>query len=193
MAHSSTTDPNEVTQLLHHWSDGDAQALDRLLPRVYADLRAMAAQRLSQFDDHDTLQPTALVHDVVLRMLGADALQFDNRDHFFNMAGRIMRQLLMDRARTAASARHGGDMQRELLSDTIPIPDDASNHEVRALDEALTELEQLDPRVAKIVELRYFVGLSVAEAAQALRIDVRTVYRDWQMARAWLRERIAAA
>lgn len=186
----STADSAEVTQLLHHWSDGDARALDRLLPHVYADLRTMAAQRLSQNADHDTLQPTALVHDVVLRMLGAQALQFDNRAHFFNMAGRIMRQLLADRARAAASLRHGGDMQREMLSDTIPLPDDAANHEVRALDQALMELEQLDPRVAKIVELRYFVGLSVAEVAQALCIDVRTVYRDWQMARAWLRERV---
>ncbi len=187
---AGATDPNELTQLLHHWSDGDARALDTLLPRVYADLRAMAAQRLLRHADHDTLQPTALVHDVVLRMIGAEALQFDNRAHFFNMAGRIMRQLLVDRARAAASLRHGGDLRRELLSDTIPLPDDAANHEVRALDEALTELERLDPRMAKIVELRYFIGLSVAEAAQALHIDVRTVYRDWQMARAWLRDRI---
>jgi len=187
---SHATSPEEVTQLLRHWRDGDARALDRLLPRVYADLRSLAARRLAQHANHDTLQPTALVHDVVLKMIGADALQFDNRAHFFNTAGRIMRQLLVDRARAAASMRRGGDVAHEMLSDTIPLPDDAANHEVRALDEALVELERLDPRMAKIVELRYFIGLSVAEVAQALEVDQRTVYRDWSMARAWLRDKI---
>ncbi len=182
--------PEEVTQLLHEWREGDARALDRLLPRVYSGLRSIAAQRLAQHAHHDTLQATALVHDVVLKLIGTQALQCENSAHFFNTAGRIMRQLLVDRARAAASLRRGGDVEHELLSDTIPLPDDAANHEVRALDEALIELERLDARMAKIVELRYFMGLSVEEVAQAMAVDKRTVYRDWQMARAWLRDKI---
>ena len=182
----------EVTQLLADWRNGDSGALNRLIPRVYADLRAMASRRLAEHRGHDTLQPTALVHDMLLRLLGSDAREITDRRHFFNYAGRMMRQLLVDRARSAASEKHGGGLRREPLNDAIPLPlpDDL---DLQQLDQALDALEALDPRMARMVELRWFVGLSVNEVARALEIDERTVYRDWSMAKAWLRERIATA
>ena len=180
---------SDVTQLLHRWHDGDTGALDRLLPHVYADLRAMAARRLHAHDGHATLQPTALVHELILRLLGVSAPDLADRTHFFNLAGRVMRQLLVDRARRSAADKHGGQWRRESMDVALnlPIPDDL---DVQHLDEALVALEAMEPRMAKIVELRYFVGLSVAEVANVLAVDERTVYRDWAMARAWLRERI---
>lgn len=182
----------DVTQMLADWRNGDAKALHRLIPRVYADLRAMASRRLAEHQGHDTLQPTALVHDLLLRLMGSDARDIADRHHFFNYAGRMMRQLLVDRARRASSGKHGGGLLRDDL-DVSLIPSLPADLNVQALDEALDDLEALDPRMARLVELRWFVGLSVNEAARALETDETTLYRDWTMARAWLRERISSS
>lgn len=181
----------DATVLLRRWSDGDTDALDALLPLVYADLRGIARRELHGHRGHDTLQPTALVNDVFLRLLGSEQPQkLTSRAHLFNTAARIMRQLLVDRARRAASEKHGGAWKRDDFTRALdlPIPDQTQLPE---LDAALDELAKLDERMAKVVELRYFTGLSVAEVAALLGVEERTVYRDWAAARAWLRDRLA--
>ncbi|RDZ29111.1 ECF-type sigma factor [Lysobacter silvisoli] len=180
------TDPQTLIQ---RWRHGDAAALDSLLPLVYADLRAIAARELRGHRGHDTLQPTALVNDVFVRLLGQDGVAFENSAHLFNAAARIMRQILVDRARKAASEKHGGAWRRDDFTEALqlPIPEQTR---LPDLDAALAALEQLDARMAQVVELRYFVGLSVPEVARVLGLDERTVYRDWAAARAWLRDRL---
>lgn len=186
-----TENTGEATALVQRWSAGDGKALEQLLPLVYADLRAIARRELSGHRGHETLQPTALVNDVFLRLLGGDPPQLQSRAHLFNAAARVMRQLLVDRARKAASEKHGGLWRRDDFSEALnlPIPDETYLPE---LDAALSELAQIDERMAKVVELRYFVGLSVAEVAQLLEVEERTIYRDWAAARAWLRDRLIA-
>ena len=180
-----------VTLLLNDWRDGDHAALDRLLPLVYADLRAIASQQLRRHQGHDTLQTTALVHDVLLRLLDRSPADFNNTAHLFNASARMMRQHLVDRSRAAAADKRGGGWLRDDFTQAmhLPIPDDS---DILDLDEALTELEQFDPRMGQIVELRYFIGLSVQEIATALQTSERTVQRDWLLAQAWLRDRLAS-
>lgn len=187
--HETGTSAGDATVLVQRWSAGDAQALEQLLPLVYADLRAIARRELHGHRGHDTLQPTALVNDVFVRLLGGESPQLQNRAHLFNAAARIMRQLLVDRARRQATDKHGGGWRRDDFSAALdlPIPDDTRLPE---LDAALGELATIDARMAKVVELRYFVGLSVAEVANLLEVEERTVYRDWAAARAWLRDRL---
>jgi len=190
-AEAPEPDRSEVTTWLLRWSAGDSRALDALLPQVYAELRAMARRELSGHRGHDTLQPTALVHDVLLRLLDAgQAPRFEDRRHLFNAAARIMRQLLVDRARRAACDKHGGAWKRDefVCALDLPMPEDTA---LPALDEALQALERLQPRLAQVVELRCFAGLTVAEVARLLELEERTVYRDWAAARAWLRDRLA--
>lgn len=174
--------------LLSRWQAGEARALDELLPLVYADLRAMARRELRDHRGHDTLQATALVNDVFLRLLGS-APPLHSRAHLFNTAARVMRQLLVDRARRAASDKHGGGWRRDEFDRALdlPIPE---HTRLPDLDDALRGLAQLDERMAQVVELRYFTGLSAAETARVLGVDERTVYRDWAAARAWLRDRL---
>ena len=180
----------EVTRLLRQWQGGDETSLDALLPHVYDELRRLAAHELRGQHGHDTLQPTALVHDVFVRLLGAARLDISNRKHLFATAAKLMRQVLIDRARAQLrEKRGGGHWQRADLVEAIGLPIE-ENTSLPALDEALRALEALDPRMAQIVELRYFAGLEVSEVAHLLDVDERTVYRDWAMARAWLRERM---
>lgn len=183
-------DPGEVTTLVRRWSGGDPEALSSLLPMVYADLRRIAAQQLRSNAGHDTLQPTALVNDVFVRLLGAERLDIADRRHFFTTAAKLMRQVLVDRARAKARDKRGGDWQRVDLVEASALPIDADT-DLPALDEALRKLARLDPRVAEVVELRCFGGLEVSEVAALLGLDERTVYRDWAMARAWLRQQLA--
>lgn len=179
----------DAQTLIQRWRHGDAAALDSLLPLIYADLRAIAARELRGHRGHDTLQPTALVNDVFVRLLGQDGVAFENSAHLLNAAARIMRQILVDRARKAASEKHGGAWRRDEFTEALqlPIPEQTR---LPDLDAALAALEQLDARMAQVVELRYFVGLSVPEVARVLGLDERTVYRDWAAARAWLRDRL---
>lgn len=178
--------PSEVTQLIHQWQSGQSDALDRLLPLVYADLRGMAARLLGRENRQATLQPTALVNDVFVRMLGGGHVHIESGAHLFNTAGRMMRNILVDRAREADAEKRGGGWQRVDLVEALqlPIPEQTN---LGLLDEAIAELEQIDPRLARIVELRYFVGLGVVAIAQVLEVDKRTIYREWAFAKAWLR------
>ncbi len=186
-----TDDDARVTELLQRWSDGDADALERLLPQVYADLRRLAASLLRTHPGHATLQTTALVNDVLLRLLGKPPSAFNDTAHLLNAAARMMRQALVDRARRAATDKHGGSWSRADFDAALDVamPDSI---DVQSLDRALDDLAQVDERMAKGVELRYFVGLEVAEIAAVLGITERTAYRDWCTAREWLRTRLDA-
>lgn len=180
---------SEVTELVQRWAQGDAMALESLLPLVYVDLRKLAAQQLRANIGHDTLQPTALVNDLFVRLLGAEKLDISNRKHFFTTAAKLMRQVLVDRARAKSRDKRGGDWQRVDMLDAAALAMDV-NTDLPALDDALRKLALLDARVAEMVELRYFGGLEVSEVAILLGLDERTVYRDWAMARAWLRQQL---
>lgn len=181
---------SEVTQLLRRWHSGDVGALDSLLPQVYAELRRLAAHELRGHAQHDTLQPTALVNEVFARLLGAEKVDLVSRKHLFTTAAKLMRQTLIDRARAQQrEKRGGGHWQRVDYLEALALPIEPDTN-LPALDEALKALVELDPRMAQIVELRYFVGLEVSEVAALLEVDERTIYRDWAMARAWLRQRL---
>jgi RNA polymerase sigma factor (TIGR02999 family) len=182
---------SEITVWLARWKDGDQDALGQLLPWVYQELRQLAAGELRAHAGHQTLQPTALVHDVLLRLLGAERVDIQNRKHFFTTVAKLMRQVLIDRARAAMREKRGGGVwQRVELAEAMALPI-SEPEQLPALDEALDALAALDPRMAQIVELRCFGGVEVAQVAQLLEVDERTVYRDWAMAKAWLRERLA--
>lgn len=184
------TPDDTIEGLLQRWRNGDACALERLLPLIYADLRRLAASVLRGTPGHATLQTTALVHEALLRVLGVRAADYESPAHLLNASARMMRQILVDRARAAFSQKRGGGWQRDEFTEMLelPIPDGT---DLDALNEALTELESAHERMAKVVELRYFVGLTVTEVAQTLGITERTAHRDWAAARDWLRERLA--
>ncbi|MBO9663306.1 ECF-type sigma factor [Dokdonella sp.] len=184
----SSMPDDSITLLLHRWRSGDVEALDHLLPKVYADLRALARSQL-RGNRGSTLQPTALVHDMLLRFMQGSKVSLNDSAHFFKAAARTMRNLLADRARRAQTDKHGGGYQRTDLLDVLQLPVPAET-DLELLDAALTDLETIKPDLARIVELRYFVGLKVHEVAALLGVDESTVYRDWAFARAWLRERM---
>jgi len=180
----------EVTRLLDAAKAGDRKAGAELLPLVYEELRKLAAARMAAETPDQTLQPTALVHEAYLRLVGpADEHRWDHRGHFFAAAAEAMRRILVDRARRKAAARHGGELGRLELE-----PDLAAAPEVRedliALDEALDRLAIEDPIKAELVKLRFFAGLTLPEAAKALGLSERTAGRHWAFARAWLRRAV---
>lgn len=183
---------DSVTQWLERWRQGDPVALDRLLPLVYADLRHIANRVLRSTPGHATLQTTALVHEMLLRLLGREPAEFQSTAHLLNASARMMRQVLVDRARRAATEKRGGEWQRQEFADVpeLQIPDGT---DLIVLDQALDELEAMDERMAKVVELRYFIGLGVPEVAATLGVAERTAQRDWIAAHEWLRKRLAAA
>ncbi|HRC84484.1 MAG TPA: sigma-70 family RNA polymerase sigma factor [Thermoanaerobaculia bacterium] len=179
---SPEPESGEVTRLLRAWRDGDGQALERLVPLVYNDLRQLAAQRLRSSGSGLTLQPTALVHEAFLRLVGGK-VDWQSRAHFFAVASRTMRNVAVDYARRRQADKRGGGVVQVELSDETPAP---ATVDVVALDEALSRLEQLDARQARVVELRFFAGLSVEETAAVLECSPITVSRAWRTARAWL-------
>ncbi len=185
-----STSTDSVTLWLERWREGDAVALDRLLPLVYADLRRIARSVLGATPGHATLQTTALVHEVLLRLLGRMPADFQDTSHLLNASARMMRQVLVDRARKASAGKRGGDWRREDFEEALelPIPDGT---DLLALDRALAELEAMDERMARVVELRYFIGLEVPEVAMTLGVAERTAQRDWIAAREWLRKCLA--
>lgn len=179
---------NEVTQLLRDIEEGKAQAAGQLLPLVYDELRKLAAQRLAQEKPGQTLEATALVHEAYLRLVGKeDEERWANRAHFFAAAAEAMRRILVDLARRKQTAKHGGDRQREPLDDMVARD---KNEELVALDEALTILAARDPDKARLVELRYFAGLTGEQAAKVLGISPATADRHWAYARAWLQAEV---
>jgi RNA polymerase sigma factor (TIGR02999 family) len=177
---------SHVTRLLDAAATGDRQAAADLLPLVYDELRMLAAARLAEETPGNTLNATALVHEAYLRLVGpADAARWDNRGHFFAAAAEAMRRILVDAARRKSRDKHGGDWTRIELELALPAASDP-RHDLIALDAALGRLATVDAQAAKLVELRYFGGLSVAAAAQVLGISSRTADRVWAFARAWL-------
>ena len=175
-----------VTELLQAAGAGDAGAADRLLPLVYDQLRQLAHDCMVGEPPGQTLQPTALVHEAYLRLVGGAVLRWESQAHFFAAAARAMRRILVDRARRHGAPKHGGDRARISLEQIQVAADGSPPEHLVALDEALDQLERVDQRKAQIVMLRYFTGLTVAETAKALGLSPRTVKREWQFARVWL-------
>ncbi len=181
---------SEVTSLLNAIQGSDPQAAAQLLPLVYDDLRRLAAHRLAHEAPGQTLQPTALVHEAYLRLVGTQTeTSWDGRNHFFAAAAEAMRRILVEYARRKRRLKHGGAVTRQPLDEAELLAPEP-REDVLALDEALTELADTDRAAADLVQLRYFGGLSIPEAAQVLGVSQRTAERLWTYARAWLRERI---
>ncbi len=175
----------QITHLLLAWGQGDQAALETLMPLVYGELRKVAARHLRGQREGHTLQTTALVNEAYLRLIDASQVQWQNRAHFFAVAAHFMRRILVDFARTRNYQKRGGGAQAvELDEAMILAPERCAD--LLALDEALTRLQALNERQAQVVELRYFGGLSEEETAEALKVSVRTVRRDWNFARVWL-------
>jgi RNA polymerase sigma factor (TIGR02999 family) len=185
-----TPTSHEITQLLLAWSEGDKQALDRLVPLVYDELRRLAQNYMRKERAGQTLQTTALIHEAYLRLIDADRVQWRNRAHFFGIAARLMRQILVARARERGCQKRGGGAERVSLDEAMVI-DERLDEDLVALDEALGELSQFDARMAQVVEMRFFGGSTEEEIAAALDVSTKTVRRDWRLARSWLRRKLS--
>jgi RNA polymerase sigma factor (TIGR02999 family) len=175
----------DITRLLKAWSSGDQAALARLAERVYPELHLMARRYLKNERQANTLQTTALVHEVYLRLINVSKVEWRERAQFFAMAAQMMRRILVDAARARGARKRGGGALKLNLDDTALLSS-APNRSILALDEALTAFSRVAPRQAKVVELRYFGGLSEEEIVAVLKISSRTVRRDWDLAKAWL-------
>ena len=187
----SLGEPAEITRLLRAWGRGDPAALDRLTPLVYEQLRRMARRYMRNERLGHTLQATALVNEVFLRLVDSRSLDWADRAHFFAVCARVMRRILVDAARSRAAIKRGGQADRAEHStaidlDRLPNPASKMSAQICALDEALNTLAQIDPRRAHVIELRFFGGLTVEETAQVLQVSPQTVMREWRLARAWL-------
>jgi RNA polymerase sigma factor (TIGR02999 family) len=181
---------SEVTRILSAIEQGDPHASEQLLPLVYEELRKLAAQKMAQEAPGQTLQPTALVHEAYLRLVGvAKAQHWDSRRHFFAAAAEAMRRILVENARRKKRLRHGGDFQRVELSEDLHAVEGAPE-DVLAVDQALNQLAVADPPTYELVKLVYFAGLTMEQAAETLGIAPRTAYRNWTYARAWLFRRL---
>lgn len=179
------TTSNNITQILQQWSDGDQAALDALIPFVYEELRRLAHRALRRKSNQASVQTTELVHEAYLRLAEANSISWQNRTHFFAVSAALMRNILVDIARSRASQKRGGAFQQVELDAALEFSINKSADLV-ALDDALKVLETLDRRQSRIVELRFFGGLTEAETAEVLQISPATVRRNWQTARAWL-------
>jgi RNA polymerase sigma factor (TIGR02999 family) len=182
---------SDVTQILDRAQQGDAKAAEELLPLVYEELRKLAAHRMANEEPGHTLQPTALVHEAWLRLVGDEAHQWNSRGHFFGAAAEAMRRILIDRARERQARRHGGGLKRLDVED-IEIAAPQSDERLLAVHEALERFEGLDHTAAELVKLRCFVGLNMPEVAEVLNLPLRSAERTWAYARAWMRREIGA-
>jgi RNA polymerase sigma factor (TIGR02999 family) len=178
----------DITKLLKAWSGGDSEARDRLIPLVYKELRHLARYYRHKSGAGDTLQTTALVNEAYLRLVDTHDLAWRDRVHFFAVSAQLMRRILVDAARARAAAKRGGEAKRanDLSPDQVPAPDSLRASELVALDDALTNLAQLDPRRAQVIELRVFGGLTMEEAGEVMGLSPQSVRRDWKLAKAWL-------
>lgn len=176
----------QITQLLKDWNEGDRAALDELMPLVYGELRRQASRYLRKERQGHTLQTTALIHETYLKLVGQNEVEWQNRNHFFAIASTAMRRILVDHARTRHREKRGGDAEDLLLDEALLIQTEQKTVDLVDLDEALVRLERLDRRQAKVVELRFFSGLTNEEAAGVLGVSIATVRNDWAMAKAWL-------
>ena len=192
------TGPSEISALIRAWSDGDRTALDSLTPLIYSELRRMAKQHMRRQQAGHTLQTTALVHEAFLNLVDAKSAGWEGRGHFFAVSAQIMRRILIDAARARASQKRGGGVKQAGHSTPVnwnQIPDRASDRAAKliALEDALADLERVDARKARVVELRFFGGLSVEETAEVLNVSPQTVMRDWRLARVWLSRELGAS
>jgi RNA polymerase sigma factor (TIGR02999 family) len=181
----TTLSADNLTGLLSEWRQGDEAALDKLTPLVYDELRRIAHRYVQRERDGHTLQTTALVNEAYLRLAGQQKIEWQSRAHFFAVTAQVMRHVLIDHARRRHYAKRGGDLQQVPLEDAAMMSRQRAA-ELVALDEALDELAKLDPRKSRVVELRYFGGLSLEETAEVLEVSLMTVRRDWRAAKAWL-------
>ena len=182
----------DVTRLLHVWSEGDEQAFDQVMPLVYGELHRMALRYLRGERDDVSLQATALVNEVCVRLLGWDGARWQNRRHFFGVSAEMMRRVLVDIARRRRAERRGGGNVVRVPLESVDVAAEARDTDLVALDQALERLALEDQRKARLVELRFFGGLSMEQAAEALGVSLRTVYNDWTFARAWLYRTLAS-
>ncbi|MBV8530318.1 MAG: sigma-70 family RNA polymerase sigma factor [Candidatus Eremiobacteraeota bacterium] len=175
----------EVTELLSAWGKGDENALKQLMPLVYAELHRIARRAWNEQPQGNTLQPTALINEAYLKLANAESGTFNDRRHFFAVASKAMRQILVNHAKSRLSEKRGGGRVNVSLDDVQPVVHEEAA-EIVALHEALEALQAIDPRKSRVVEMRYFGGLSIEETAEALGVSVATVNRDWRLARSWL-------
>jgi RNA polymerase sigma factor (TIGR02999 family) len=185
----TTLPADNLTGLLVEWRQGDQAALDKLTPLIYDELRRIAHRYVQRERNGHTLETTALVNEAYLRLAGQKKIEWQNRAHFFAVTARVMRHILIDHARRRHYAKHGGDIRQVSLAEAETMSQERAG-ELVALDEALDELAQFDPRKSRVVELRYFGGLGLEETAEVLEISVMTVRRDWRAAKAWLFRRM---
>jgi RNA polymerase sigma-70 factor (ECF subfamily) len=185
-----TPSSNNVTQMLHDWSHGDREVLDKLVPVVYEELRRQAARYLKRERPGHTLQTTALIHEAYIRLIDQKNVHWQNRAHFYAISAKLMRRILVDHARSRQAAKRGGSDIKLPLEEAI-IASEGREVDLVALDEALERLAAIDPQQSRVVELKFFSGMSVEETAEVLGVSTRTVKRDWNVAKAWLRREIS--
>ena len=187
------TSTGEVTRLLQDWSDGRREALDQLLPLVYDELRRLAHSYLTRERPDHTLQTTALVHEAYLKLIDQHSVNWQNRAQFFAISAQAMRRILLDNARRRTSIKRGSGGPKLSLDEAATVSGEMANESLLALDLALQELEKIDAQQSKVIELRYFGGLTIEETAEVLKSSPATVKREWTMARAWLYKAIASS
>ena len=180
-----TSSANEVSQLLKKWGEGDPAALNRLIPLVYGELRRMAHYYMARERAGHSLQTTALVNEMCLRLMGGAEISLQDRAHFFSLSAQLMRRVLVDHARSRARAKRGGAVNTLSLDEAVAVQT-GQDANILALDDALNALAAVDARKARTIEMRFFGGFSVEETAGALNVSVRTVMNDWKFAKAWL-------
>jgi len=185
----TTISQTGVTDLLVHWSEGDQEALNKLIPLVYDELHKLASRYLRRERRDHTLQTTAVVHEAYLKLVNQRDANFENRLHFFAVAAQIMRRILVDYARRHHASKRGGDLYKLSLDEAL-VTSEEKGADLLAIDEALDRLAAIDPRQSRVVELRIFAGLTLEETAQALNISPSTVRREWSMAKAWIHRQI---
>jgi RNA polymerase sigma factor (TIGR02999 family) len=185
-----TESPKEITELLHDWSNGDDLALERLMPIVYQELRKMASKYMQSQKVGNTLQPTALIHEAYVKLAGQKEQNWKNRAHFFGVAAQAMRHILVDYVRNRKSQKRGGDAERIEFDESFIVSNERAAGLVE-LDEALNKLAELDERKSRVVELKYFGGLTNEEMAEVLDVSSQTIIRDWQFARSWLLQELS--
>ncbi|MEW6730957.1 MAG: sigma-70 family RNA polymerase sigma factor, partial [Acidobacteriota bacterium] len=181
--------PTDLTRLLEDWGNGDQTALDKLIPLVYDALHQLADRYLRHEDPNHTIQATALVHEAYLRLINQRQVKWQNRQHFFGIAAKLMRRILINYARDQKAAKRGGGIYKVSLSKAAELNEEP-DFDLLALNDALDKLAEKDPRKSELIELRFFSGLSLEEAAEVLDISVATAKRDWRLARAWLNREI---
>ena len=192
MTESPVNSANQVTQLLVSWGNGDQQSLESLIPLVYDELRRQARRYLRRERPDHTLQSSALVHEVYVRLIDQRQANWHNRSQFFGVAAQLMRRILVDHARSRGAVKRGAGVTKLAIAEEVAAIE-MQNVDLIALDTSLTKLEQIDPQQCRIVELRFFSGLSIEDTADALSISPATVKRDWAMAKAWLYREISGS